>query len=59
MLFYRRDIHVMEVQAGAQSKRPEDACTSPYFNRSTIPYITLVSKYCVYKREEISNAREE
>lgn len=39
----------MEVQIGGHTKRQEDACSSPYFNRSTLPYITLVSKYdCVY-----------
>uniref|UniRef100_A0A1Y1M8S9 Uncharacterized protein n=1 Tax=Photinus pyralis TaxID=7054 RepID=A0A1Y1M8S9_PHOPY len=53
MVFYRRDTNVMEVQAGAQTKRMEDACTTPYFNRATIPYITLVtatpeSRECPY-----------
>ncbi|KAF5298129.1 hypothetical protein FQA39_LY02553 [Lamprigera yunnana] len=53
MLFYRRDSNIMEVQAGAQTKRLEDACTSPYFNRTSASYITLVtttpeSKECPY-----------
>lgn len=44
MTFYRRDTSVMEVQAGAQTKRPEDACMPQYFNKSDIPYVTLVGK---------------
>ncbi|XP_018332882.1 uncharacterized protein LOC108742246, partial [Agrilus planipennis] len=42
MLFQRRDIYVVEVQVGAQTKRSEDACAAPYFNKSNIPYTTLV-----------------
>lgn len=45
MSFYRRDIHVMEVQTGINTKRQEDACTSAYFNRTNLPYVTLVSEY--------------
>lgn len=45
MSFYRRDIHVVEVQIGAQTKRKEDALNAQYFNKSIVPYVTLVSKY--------------
>ncbi|XP_065156032.1 uncharacterized protein aus [Atheta coriaria] len=43
MTFYRRDADVIEVQTGAHTKRSEDACSSNYFNRTTLPYITLVT----------------
>lgn len=45
MSFYRRDVHVVEVQTGIQTKRKEDALSVQYFNKSVLPYITLVSKY--------------
>lgn len=44
MSFYRRDSHVMEVQIGGHTKRQEDACTSLYFNKTSLAYVTLVSK---------------
>ncbi|XP_071050667.1 uncharacterized protein [Onthophagus taurus] len=43
MSFYRRDSHVMEVQIGSQTKRQEDACTTLHFNKTTLPYVTLVT----------------
>ncbi|XP_030756930.1 LOW QUALITY PROTEIN: uncharacterized protein LOC115882824 [Sitophilus oryzae] len=43
MSFYRRDGHVAELQLGLQAKRPEDACTPSYFNRTNVPYVTLVT----------------
>ena len=45
MSFYRRDMHVIEVQIGTQTKRQEDACNPAYFNRTNLPYVTLVSEY--------------
>lgn len=47
MSFHRRDSHVMEVQSGTHTKRQEDACTTLHFNRTNLPYVTLVSKYAV------------
>lgn len=44
MTFYRRDVHVIEVQIGAQTKRKEDALSAQYFNKTVLPYITLASK---------------
>lgn len=49
MSFYRRDSHVMEIQIGSHTKRQEDACTPLYFNRTSLPFTTLVSKYLYYK----------
>ncbi|XP_066142467.1 uncharacterized protein aus isoform X1 [Euwallacea fornicatus] len=43
MSFYQRDGHVAEVQIGTQTKRAEDACSMPFFNKSSIPYVTLVT----------------
>lgn len=43
MSFYRRDSHVMEVQIGGHTKRQEDACTSLYFNKTSLAYVTLVT----------------
>lgn len=45
MSFYRRDVHVIEVQIGAHAKRQEDACGPAFFNRTNLPYVTLVSEY--------------
>lgn len=42
--FYKRDVHVVEVQIGAQTKRKEDALNAQYFNKSSLPYVSLVSK---------------
>lgn len=44
MMYYRRDNHVVEVQTGQHVKRQEDACLPAFFNRSALPYVTLVSK---------------
>lgn len=44
MTFYRRDDNVIEVQTGAQTKRREDALSFDYFDKRTLPYVTLVSK---------------
>ncbi|XP_019771742.1 uncharacterized protein LOC109545465 isoform X2 [Dendroctonus ponderosae] len=43
MSFYRRDGHVAEIQIGSQTNRLEDACSTPFFNKSSLPYITLVT----------------
>ncbi|RZF36095.1 hypothetical protein LSTR_LSTR010506 [Laodelphax striatellus] len=43
MMFYKRDSHVIELQTGTPTKRLEEACTSAYFDRSSAPYITLVT----------------
>ncbi|KAF7281965.1 hypothetical protein GWI33_003831 [Rhynchophorus ferrugineus] len=43
MSFYRRDGHVAEIQIGSQTKRPEDACSPAFFNRTNLPYVTLVT----------------
>ncbi|XP_067004830.2 uncharacterized protein [Anabrus simplex] len=43
MMFYRRDGHVIEVQTGAHTRRSEEACHPPYFNRSSLPFVTLVT----------------
>ncbi|XP_049823135.1 uncharacterized protein LOC109604502 [Aethina tumida] len=43
MSFYRRDVHVIEVQIGAHAKRQEDACGPAFFNRTNLPYVTLVT----------------
>ncbi|KAJ8940121.1 hypothetical protein NQ318_009835 [Aromia moschata] len=42
-LFYRRDAHVMEVQIGSHTKRREDACSSAFFDRNKLPFVTLVT----------------
>ncbi|XP_066599100.1 uncharacterized protein [Prorops nasuta] len=43
MVFYRRDGHVIEVQTGSPVSRPEEACSSSYFQENIIPYLTLVT----------------
>ncbi|KAK6640074.1 hypothetical protein RUM43_008351 [Polyplax serrata] len=40
--FYRRDIHVIEVQSGPTTRRIEDACHPSHFESNT-PFITLVT----------------
>ncbi|CAH0554798.1 unnamed protein product [Brassicogethes aeneus] len=61
MSFYRRDVHVIEVQIGAHTKRQEDACGPMFFNRSSNPYVTLVTtspetRACPYMGKfEVSN----
>ncbi|GBP54054.1 hypothetical protein EVAR_85357_1 [Eumeta japonica] len=42
MVLYRRDTHIAELQRGALTARPDDACSSHHFNAVTAPYITLV-----------------
>lgn len=53
MQFYRRDSHVIELQTGAQVRRQEDACLPANFDRTTLPFTTLVTsspepKQCPY-----------
>ncbi|CAL7952336.1 unnamed protein product [Xylocopa violacea] len=43
MSFYRRDIHVIEVQTGSAVARPEEACSPPHFQQHSIPFLTLVT----------------
>ncbi|XP_063230037.1 uncharacterized protein LOC134535094 [Bacillus rossius redtenbacheri] len=43
MTFYRRDGHVIEVQTGSHTWRQEDACLPANFNKSTLPFVTLVT----------------
>ncbi|XP_065339905.1 uncharacterized protein LOC135939432 isoform X2 [Cloeon dipterum] len=43
MMFYRRDAHVIELQTGLFSRRPEEACHSHHFDKNTLPYVTLVT----------------
>ncbi|CAG9859591.1 unnamed protein product [Phyllotreta striolata] len=42
MAFYRRDANVMEMQMGTQTNRREDACNSNFFDKNSIPFVTLV-----------------
>ncbi|XP_049807210.1 uncharacterized protein LOC126249589 [Schistocerca nitens] len=56
MQFYRRDPHVIELQTGGHSRRPEDACSVSHFNKSSLPYVTLVTAFpeqraCPYQGE--------
>lgn len=44
MAFYRRDGHVVEVQTGSATSRPEEACSSPHYMAHSVPYLTLVSE---------------
>ncbi|KAG8312442.1 hypothetical protein J6590_023048, partial [Homalodisca vitripennis] len=44
MMFHKRDAHIIEVQSGGYTRRPEDACSPGYFDRNSIPYITLVTE---------------
>nr|CAD7394573.1 unnamed protein product [Timema cristinae] len=43
LAFYRRDGHVIEVQTGTYTRRPEDACQAIHFNKSSLPFVTLVT----------------
>ncbi|KAL1490880.1 hypothetical protein ABEB36_011562 [Hypothenemus hampei] len=43
MSFYRRDGHVAEIQIGLQTKRMEDACGPTFFNKTNLPFVTLVT----------------
>lgn len=43
MMFYRRDGHVIEVQTGSYAMRPEDACQSMHFDKTSLPFVTLVT----------------
>ncbi|XP_055375141.1 uncharacterized protein LOC129607905 isoform X2 [Condylostylus longicornis] len=43
MMFYRRDIHIAEIQMGAPANRLEDACAPDHFDITKLPYITLLS----------------
>ncbi|XP_034946061.1 uncharacterized protein [Chelonus insularis] len=53
MTFYKRDGHVMEMQAGKTISRPEEACSLSHYQSHNIPYLTLVTsspepKQCPY-----------
>ncbi|XP_056638629.1 uncharacterized protein LOC130446404 [Diorhabda sublineata] len=41
--FYRRDLSVMEMQMGTPTNRREDACNSNFFDKLSLPFVTLVS----------------
>ncbi|KAL9900275.1 argus isoform 2-T2 [Glossina fuscipes fuscipes] len=43
MMFYRRDIHVIEIQTGKPAVRLEDACAPDHFDISKTPYTTLLA----------------
>ncbi|XP_014287780.1 uncharacterized protein [Halyomorpha halys] len=43
MVFYRRDQHVIELQSGMKTRRPEEACTQSNFDRTKAPFVTLVT----------------
>ncbi|XP_050677945.1 uncharacterized protein LOC126974451 [Leptidea sinapis] len=53
VVLYRRDTYIAELQRGALTLRPDEACSPHHFNAVTAPYITLVasnpeSKECPY-----------
>jgi hypothetical protein len=45
MIFYRRDVHVAEIQMGKPANRVEDACASDHFDPLKMPFVTLLGKY--------------
>ncbi|XP_063890347.1 uncharacterized protein LOC110370491 isoform X2 [Helicoverpa armigera] len=63
VVLYRRDTYIAELQRGAPTSRPDDACSPHHFNAVTAPYVTLVasnpeSKECPYSgKYEIQNRR--
>lgn len=53
VVLYRRDTYIAELQRGAPTSKPEDACSPHHFNAVDAPYVTLVasnpeSKDCPY-----------
>ena len=48
MVFYLRDSHVVELQAGDAAPAPEEACTPHYFNPVPGHYTTLIGKRSCY-----------
>ncbi|CAG9785295.1 unnamed protein product [Diatraea saccharalis] len=63
VVLYRRDSHIAELQRGAPTARPDDACSPHHFNAVSAPYVTLVasnpeSKECPYSgKYSIQNNR--
>lgn len=45
MVFYRRDNHVVEFQAGDAAPAPEEACSTYYFNPVPGHYTTLIGMW--------------
>ena len=45
MVFYRRDSHVVEFQAGEAAPAPDEACSAYYFNPVTGHLTTLIGTY--------------
>ncbi|XP_046400399.1 uncharacterized protein LOC124166762 [Ischnura elegans] len=43
MTFYKRDSHVIEVQTGSYTHRPEEACQPSHFDEVSLPFVTLVT----------------
>ncbi|KAL1116737.1 hypothetical protein AAG570_005209, partial [Ranatra chinensis] len=43
LMFYKRDVHVIEVQSGTYTRQAEEACSISYFDRNKLPFITLVT----------------
>lgn len=44
MVFYLRDSHVVELQAGDTAPAPEEACTPHYFKPVPGHYTTLIGE---------------
>lgn len=44
MMFYRRDVHVAEIQMGTPASRLEDACAPDHFDVAKLPFITLLGE---------------
>ncbi|RVE46580.1 hypothetical protein evm_008767 [Chilo suppressalis] len=65
VVLYRRDTYIAELQRGAPTARPDDACSPHHFNAVTAPYVTLVasnpeSKECPYSgKYSIQNSRHQ
>lgn len=45
MMFYRRDVHVAEIQMGTPANRLEDACAPDHFDVAKLPFITLLGEW--------------
>jgi hypothetical protein len=45
MVFYRRDSHVVEFQAGEAAPAPDEACSAYYFNPVVGHLTTLIGTY--------------
>ena len=45
MVFFLRDQHIVEFQAGDAAPSAEEACSSFYFNPVTGHYTTLIGNY--------------